>query len=452
MNTAIRYWFLGGFAAAMLGACGTAYVSPQVTAEDGKVRIVPLTAETVVEANSDRRTPQDIPDAFFQNAGSPSAVRGAGAAPLPSLAEQQRPAALTTRAPPDSDPGPYQIGIGDVLLLATRSSGDTVEELSGLLAAQNSREGYTVQDDGAIAVPDVGRIMLAGLTLEEAEAQLFQSLVENRIDPTFSLEIAEFKSKRVSVGGAVGSPAIVPITLTPLFLDEAIALAGGIATPDVDFASIRIYRDGTLYQIPLVAYLRDPDLQKTRLLASDSIFVDTAFELERAQAYFAEQITLAQFRQQGRVQALAELTAEVGLRRAALTEARSNFQEQIALDAVDREFVYLTGEVTQPGRFPLPFGRQATLADALFADGGFSSETGNPSQIYVLRSAADDVGEITAWHLNARNVSNLLLATRMNLLPNDIVFIAEQPVTRWNRVVQQIVPSLITTGVGVAAN
>ncbi|PJI84390.1 polysaccharide export outer membrane protein [Yoonia maricola] len=436
----------------MLGACGTAYVSPQVTAEDGKVRIVPLTAETVVEANSDRRTPQDIPDAFFQNAGSPSAVRGAGAAPLPSLAEQQRPAALTTRAPPDSDPGPYQIGIGDVLLLATRSSGDTVEELSGLLAAQNSREGYTVQDDGAIAVPDVGRIMLAGLTLEEAEAQLFQSLVENRIDPTFSLEIAEFKSKRVSVGGAVGSPAIVPITLTPLFLDEAIALAGGIATPDVDFASIRIYRDGTLYQIPLVAYLRDPDLQKTRLLASDSIFVDTAFELERAQAYFAEQITLAQFRQQGRVQALAELTAEVGLRRAALTEARSNFQEQIALDAVDREFVYLTGEVTQPGRFPLPFGRQATLADALFADGGFSSETGNPSQIYVLRSAADDVGEITAWHLNARNVSNLLLATRMNLLPNDIVFIAEQPVTRWNRVVQQIVPSLITTGVGVAAN
>jgi polysaccharide export outer membrane protein len=29
---------------------------------------------------------------------------------------------------------------------------------------------------------------------------------------------------------------------------------------------------------------------------------------------------------------------------------------------------------------------------------------------------------------------------------NDIVFIAEQPVTRWNRVVQQIVPSLITAG------
>ena len=445
-------WFLGLFAALSMSACGAAYISPQVTAADGKVRIVPLTPETVLVANQDTRSPQTIPDAFFQNAGSPSAFRGAGAAPPPSLTEQQRPTALATRLPPAVDPGPYRIGVGDVLLLATRSSGGTVEELTGLLAAQNSRQGYTVQDDGAIAVPDVGRIMLEGLTLEDAEAQLFQSLVENRIDPTFSLEIAEFNSKRVSVGGAVGNPAIVPIALTPLFLDEAITVSGGIATPDVDFASIRIYREGQLYQIPLTQYLREPALQKTRLIAGDSVFVDTAFELEKAQAYFEEQITLAQFRQQGRVQALAELTAEVDLRRAALAETRNNFQERIALDAVERDFVYLTGEVTRPGRFPLPFGRQATLADALYADGGFSTETGNPGQIYVLRSSVEDFGAVTAWHLDARNVSNLLLATRLNLLPNDIVFIAEQPVTRWNRVVQQLVPSLITTSAGIAAN
>lgn len=445
-------WALVAFAALFLSACGAAYISPQVTEASGKVRIVPLTTETVLVANRDTRTPQNIPEAFFQNAGSPSALRGAGAAPPPSLSEQQRPTVLATRLPPAVAPGPYRIGVGDVLLLATRTSGGTVQELSGLLAAQNSRQGYTVQDDGAIAVPDVGRIRLAGLTLEEAEAQLFQSLVENRIDPTFSLEIAEFNSKRVSIGGAVGNPAIVPIALTPLYLDEAIALSGGIATPDVDFASIRIYRDGTLYQIPLVQYLSEPELQKTRLIAGDSVFVDTEFELEKARVFFAEQITLAQFRQQSRVQALAELTAEVDLRRAALAETRANFQSRIALDAVARDYVYLTGEVAKPGRFPLPFGRQATLADALYADGGFSTETGNPGQIYVLRSTVEDLGAVTAWHLDARSVSNLLVATRFNLLPNDIVFIAEQPVTRWNRVVQQLVPSLITTGAGIAAN
>ncbi len=435
-----------------LNACGAAYISPQVTAGDEKLRIMALDADSVLVANRATYIPKEIPPAFYQNAGGPSGLRGAGPAPPPSLSEERRPAVLTSRLPPAITPGPYRIGVGDVLLLATRSAGETIEELSGLLAAQNSRQGYTVQDDGAIAVPDVGRIKVEGLTLEDAEAQLFQSLVENRIDPTFSLEIVEFNSKRVSVGGAVGTPTVVPISLTPLFLDEAITLSGGIATPDVDFASIRIYRDGTLYQMPVTRYLQEPELQKTRLIAGDSIFVDTAFELDRAQAYFAEQITLAQFRQGARVQALAELTAEVELRRAALTEERSNFQEQIALDAVDRDFVYLTGEVTQPGRFPLPFGRQATLADALFAEGGFSSETGNPSQIYVLRSSDADLGAITAWHLDASNVANLLVATRMNLLPNDIVFIAEQPVTRWNRVVQQLVPSLLTTGAGIAAN
>ena len=160
---------------------------------------------------------------------------------------------------------------------------------------------------------------------------------------------------------------------------------------------------------------------------------------------------MAQFRQQGRTQALSALTAEISLRRAALSETRSNFQERVALDAVDRDFVYLTGEFNQPGRFALPFGQQASLADALYSDGGFSNETGNPSQIYVLRSTDANTGNVTAWHLDASDVSKLVLATRMNLRPNDVIFIAEQPITRWNRVVQQLVPSLITTGVGIAA-
>jgi polysaccharide export outer membrane protein len=90
------------------------------------------------------------------------------------------------------------------------------------------------------------------------------------------------------------------------------------------------------------------------------------------------------------VQALAKLNTEISLRRAALAELRSNFQERVTLNAVDRDYVYLTGEFIQPGRFELPFGRQATLADALYSDGGFSSKTANPSQIYVLRGAGTD--------------------------------------------------------------
>ena len=430
-----------------LASCGAVYVSPKVDARDGKVRVLPVNAETVLVANRAKYNPKQLPAVFFQNAGGAGSARGSGLAPSASLSEQQRPAAMTLRVPPTANPGPYRIGVGDVLLLATKSGGSTVEELSGLLAAQNSRQGYTVQDDGAIAVPEVGRVQLNGLTLEEAEAQLFQSLVQAQLDPTFSLEIAEFNSKRVSLGGAVSNPTVAPIRLTPLFLDEALAAAGGVASSDLEFASIRIYRDGTLYQIPLEEYLRRGDLQKVRLVDGDSVFVDTEFELEKAQAYFQEQITLAQFRQQGRVQALAELNAEVNLRRASLNEARTNFRDRVSFDAVDRDFVYLTGEVSKPGRFTMPFGRQASLADALYSESGFSSETGNPSQIYVMRGSSNpaDFGAVTAWHLDTKNAANLSLATRFMMQPNDIVFIAEQPITRWNRALKQIFPALIST-------
>lgn len=432
----------------LLSGCGAIYVSPQVDAENDNVQVVALTAKTLQLANQDPYHPARVPDAFFQIAPV-AVVPGSGQAPIPSLLAQSRPPVIPNTPPPDPATGPYRIGVGDVVILAMKTAGGTVQELSGLLAAQNSRQGYTVQDDGAIALPDVGRIRLAGSTLQEAEGQLFQSLVQKGIEPTFSLEIAEFNSQHVTLGGAVAQPVTIPIDLTPLFLDEALTRAGGFASDDLESASIRIYRAGTLFQIPLTEYLARPVHQKTRLIAGDSIFVDTAFSLEKAQAYFHAQITLAQVDQQGRAQALAELTAEVAQQRAVLAERRAAFRDLIALDAVARDHVYLAGEVARPGRFPLPFGRNATLADALFSGNGFSSETGNPSQIYVLRGAAgSDV--VTAWQIDARNVTNLVLATRMELRPNDVIFIAEQPVTRWNRALQQIVPSLITSGAALA--
>ena len=256
--------------------------------------------------------------------------------------------------------------MGDVLLLAVPHGGSTVEELTGLLAASNSREGYTVQDDGAIAVPNVGRVNVAGLTLEEAEARLFQRLVENQIDPTFSLEIAEFNSKKVAIGGAVGSPTVVPIRLTPLYLDEALAAVGGVQVPDLDLASVRIYRDGTLYQIPVAELYSNRELARVRLLDGDSVFVDTSYDLTLAQAYFDQQIRLADFRQTSRINALQAMNQEISVRQANYETARSNYLTRLELGGVDRDYVYLSGEVGVQNRFALPFETSASLADALY--------------------------------------------------------------------------------------
>lgn len=440
-----------------IAGCGTVYRTSDVVegvAGGTNVRVLDVTAESVIQANRSSLAPKSLPAYFSQTAGTGSSVRGSSNLPSPTFQDEVRPKALELRLPPRADPGPYQIGVGDVVLLATPRAATSVEQLSGLLAAQNARQGYTVQDDGSINIPDVGRVRIAGLTIEDAEAALFQRLVENQIDPTFSLEISEFNSRKVSIGGAVGQPAVVPVTLTPLYLEEALAAAGGITVADQDYASIRLYRDGTLYQIPLSELYSRASLTRTRLLPGDAIFVDTEYELSRAQDYFAQQITLIQARQVARQSALAELQLEVTLRRSNLDEARANYQTRVDLGADNRDYVYLAGEVGKQSRFALPFERKANLADALYDSGGVASTTGDISQIYVLRASADprEFGAVTAWHLDTRNAANLALATRFELRPDDIIFIAQQPVTKWSRSVSQIIPQVLAAGNTLSGN
>lgn len=439
-------------ATAFLGACDIVYHSPKINpvlGKDSTVRVVAITPETVLSANRSQYTPKTLPSVFFQTTGTQSvAYTGAGSLPDPVVDRTFRPTALALRVPPTVTQEAYKIGVGDVLLLATPSSGSTVEQLSGLLAASNSRQGYTVQDDGAIAIPNVGRVVVAGLTLEESEAALFQALVNNQIDPTFSLEIAEFNSRKVSIGGAVAAATVIPIALTPLYLDEALTAAGGVTSDDLDYTSIRIYRDGNLYQVPLKELYSNTSLQRIQLKDGDSVFVDTEFELDKAQAYFEEQIRIAEYRQQARIQALNSLNTEFTILRNDLAEARSNYQARVALDAVDRDYAYLTGEVGNQTRYALPLGQIASLADALYGEGrGLPNRTANAKEIYVLRGSADprEFGSLTAWNLDMRNAANLILATRFELRPNDVIFVAEQPVTRWSRVVSQITPSLLST-------
>ena len=55
---------------------------------------------------------------------------------------------------------------------------------------------------------------------------------------------------------------------------------------------------------------------------------------------------------------------------------------------------------------------------------------------------SEKLEKIVAFHLDSTNVANFLLATSLELRPKDVVFIGTQPITNWNRIVSQIIPSL----------
>lgn len=439
-----------------LAACGSAYIPAEIRSDDpnSPVTVVEMSFASIESAN--RQTnyqPRTLP-AIFSQTGSGGGFSGTlGALPVNPIEQENRPGVLTLRLPPPYVSGAYRIGVGDVLVLATPTAGGSVEELTGLLAAQNRRQGYTVQDDGTITIPDVGRVVVGGLNVSDAEAAIFDGLVRSQIDPSFNIEIAEFNSQRISVGGAVGNPSVVPIRLGPLYLNEAIIASGGFRVEDRQFASIRLYRDGSIFQIPLTDFDRDTDIQRIQLKPDDSIFVDTEYRIDRAQAYFEQQIRLAELEASRRNSALSQLQTESNIRRSQLDEARGNFQARLELGAVDRDYVYVVGEVETQTRFALPFESQATLADALLNANGIAPSTGDPSQIYVLRATGpDSAPRLNAWRLDGSNAVNMLMATRFEMRPDDVIFVAEQPITSWNRLVQQIVPSLLISSVNAATN
>lgn len=445
---------LGVLAAGLtLSSCGTVYVNSRVSAQTGDldVRVLPITAETVLQANRQPYAPQTLPAVFFQTAG---AGRLRAPAPLPDAPAY--PALPTARPelrlPPRSEPGPYRLGDGDVLRLAL-TQGASNEGMPASSAMQTAYQDLVVRDDGAISIPQVGTVQVRGMTVDEAEGRIFERLIDAGINPNFGLQVTGFASQRYTVGGAVAEAQVRTLTLTRTNLAEALTLAGGTTVRDQAHATIRLYRDGTLYQIPLEAFRSRADLQDLAVMAGDAIFVDTTYDLDQAQAFYENQLSVIALRRADRATALDELSVEIDLRRAALTEARDLFVVRQELGASARDYVYLTGEVTEQGRVALPYGQQTSLADVLFGSGGFDQTTGNPGHIYVLRSASDraEFGAVTAWHLDARNAAAFTTAPRFEMRPDDIVFVQQQPITSWNRAIQQSIPALVTS-VGTALN
>ena len=96
----------------------------------------------------------------------------------------------------------------------------------------------------------------------------------------------------------------------------------------------------------------------------------------------------------------------------------------------------ITGEVINSRLYELSPSERKTLSEALYSDQTFDKLSSDTSQIYLLRQK--NKVNVVAYHLDASNPSRLILANRLELRPGDIIFIASQPVTNYNRAFRQI--------------
>lgn len=112
-----------------------------------------------------------------------------------------------------SETAAYQIGQQDVLNVTVWDNPD----LTGK---------FTVQPDGNVTLPLIGRVKAAGLTVGAFETQLARTLSDGFIrDPRVAVTLDQFRGRRIFIFGNVSAPGMYPLPEGQTLI-EALVKAG----------------------------------------------------------------------------------------------------------------------------------------------------------------------------------------------------------------------------------
>ncbi len=315
----------------------------------------------------------------------PSDVADVEITPITSalLAEQagerdRIPAGLAAVAP-EKIWGPYQyrIGPGDILNITVWDHPELTIPAGQYRSAEQA--GHLVAANGTIFYPYAGTVEAAGKTTREVREILTRRIARTIRNPQLDVRVAAFRSQRAYVVGEVDQPGPTPITDKPLTIVDAISQAGR-TTGAADLAHATLTRNDKTYDVDLVAIYRHGDLAGNMLLQDGDV----------------------------------------------LRIPNKNLRQ-----------VFVLGEVLRPGPMGMRDG-ELTLAEAVTSGGGVSATTSDPTGIYVIRGAPK---EAEIYQLDSKSPAGLLLARQFELQPHDVVYVESAGVTRWSRVIDQILPS-----------
>ena len=109
-----------------------------------------------------------------------------------------------------------------------------------------------INEKGAITVPLIGEVKIAGLSPAEAATAIGEGLKKGQYlkNPQVSLSVTTVRSRQVSVLGNVARPGRYPLDDTTTQLSDVIAAAGGITAVGGD--TVVVLRDGTEERVPLL--------------------------------------------------------------------------------------------------------------------------------------------------------------------------------------------------------
>jgi polysaccharide export outer membrane protein len=285
------------------------------------------------------------------------------------------------------------IGVGDVLSVAiwqSSTAGGAVlqaapTDITGTGGGGGGLRNVVIPDqvvapDGAISVPYAGRVPAAGRSPFEVQRTIEQRLAERAIEPQVVVTVLKSESKMVTVSGEDMTGTRVPLSIRPARLLDVIAAAGGSKSPLYE-TNVRLTRNGTTAIVPMRTVVSDPS-ENIYVWPGDAI---TVFRAPQTFSVFGATTNNVQIPFGADQINLAQAIAKAG----GLQDARA-----------DPEGVFLF-------RFEPPQLVQSLGAAALATNG--------PSPVL--------------YHLNLRQVASYFLAKRIALRDDDMIYVANAPMT-----------------------
>ena len=241
--------------------------------------------------------------------------------------------------------------------------------------------GYPVDQQGYIQFPLVGRIKASGLTVTQFTNNLRSQLQRYLKYPDPQVKIVNYRGNKFFIDGEVRQPGEFNIADAPVSLYGAISMAGG-ATPEGDSNNVVLMRRGMRYELGL------RDLQNMGLSASQIYLQDG---------------------------------------------------DSIHINSLDRNKVYVLGEFGDIKPLEIP-EQGISLSQVIGQAKGLNPLTANAAKVYVVRDHGN-ASYTDIYYVNLQTVTNLALANRFEMQPDDIVYVDPTGLTRWSRFVNSILPS-----------